>query len=483
MRASLFWVGSDRLRTYSLVATVGLMAAGLLLYATRRWGLGVSYDSVVYVQASHSLSRIGLPQPRDLGGRPLYWWAPVYPLALRAVGGGYESARWLNAGLLLVGTGAVGVTARAFLDGRAALIASVLYAFSPAVMNSHLSLLAEPLFLVLEVVVLAGVAGGRPALAGTAAGLASLTRYAGIPLLLVGGLILRGRDRLRFLVVSVVFYGSWLVRNRVEAGQWTGRELVWHPPDGAAARGAVTTLWHLLVTSGDLSSLHSASRLAGLASQAASAAALAFALVGSRHRQPPLLVRTALLFVAAYLLFLVITNSLFDALTPYDARLLVPVVPPLALTLGWLLSRTPVAAVVVSGAMLIATAQMVRVFSNYGMDYSGSVWNRARIGRTALPDGPLYSTWPAAIAYFTGASPQRVPNPVDEHTTKPNRRFRRELAAVEAAVRQGRASVVLLDERLLQIPGNSSPAATFPGLRDTCRTANPYIYVCTTRQS
>ena len=85
------WSPASRCAVVALIV-VGAASAALLLYATHTWGLGVSYDSVVYVQASHDLSSISLPQPRDHGGEPLYWWAPLYPLALKLVGGGYGGA-------------------------------------------------------------------------------------------------------------------------------------------------------------------------------------------------------------------------------------------------------------------------------------------------------------------------------------------------------------------------------------------------------
>ena len=46
-----------------LIVLLGIAAsaAALLLIATHRWGLGVSFDSVVYIQASHDLSSIPLP--------------------------------------------------------------------------------------------------------------------------------------------------------------------------------------------------------------------------------------------------------------------------------------------------------------------------------------------------------------------------------------------------------------------------------------
>jgi len=163
----------------------------------------VSYDSVVYVQASRDLSSIDLPQAQDDGGAPLYWWAPLYPVALDLVGGSYSDARLLNAFLLIAGVLLVGGVAWRAIDARAGVIAGALYAFSPAVFSVHLSLMAEPLFLVLTTGSLASIAARRPVLAGFASAAAILTRYSGLPLIAVGAIVFRGRDRLRFLAASV----------------------------------------------------------------------------------------------------------------------------------------------------------------------------------------------------------------------------------------------------------------------------------------
>jgi hypothetical protein len=117
------------------------------------------------------------------------------------------------------------------------------------------------------------------------------------------------------------------------------------------------------------------------------------------------------------------------------------------------------------------------------MDYSGEVWSHARMSRTTLPTGQLYSTWPAAVAFFTGASPRRLPNDSDEHTGKRNPRFRNQLVDLERRVRTGRASVILLDERVLQIPSGGPPARTFPALRGLCHAIGRYVFVCTTRRA
>ena len=67
----------------------------------------------------------------------MYWWAPGYPLVLKAFGGDYSGARLLNALLLFVGALVVGGVAWKAIDRRAGLFAAVLYAFSPAVFSAH----------------------------------------------------------------------------------------------------------------------------------------------------------------------------------------------------------------------------------------------------------------------------------------------------------------------------------------------------------
>ena len=205
-------------RQLIVLLAVAVAAVSIFLVATERWGLGVSYDSVVYVQASHSLSKIPLPQARDQGGKPLYWWAPGYPLVLKAFGGTYSGARLLNALLLFVGVLVVGAAAWKATDARSGVLAATLYAFSPAVFSAHLSLLAEPLFLVLGTAAVALIAARRPVPAGLAAGAATLTRFAGVPLIFAGAVLLRGRDRLTFLAISAGMYVGWLFETSLSSG-------------------------------------------------------------------------------------------------------------------------------------------------------------------------------------------------------------------------------------------------------------------------
>jgi Dolichyl-phosphate-mannose-protein mannosyltransferase len=463
----------------AVAAAVAIAGAALVVVATRRWGLGVSYDSVVYVQASHHLSAVPLPQPDDRGGKALYWWAPLYPLALRPFGGSYDAARFLAAALLAAGASVVGLTAWRMSGPRAAVVAAALYAFSPAVVAVHLNLLAEPLFLTLEAAALLLVAERRSASAGVAAGLATVTRYAGLPLLVAGAIALRGRDRIRFLVPALLVYGCWLIRNEIVAGETTGRSAVWHPPAVSVVGDGARALIDLLVTPGNLPSLHFAT--AGVIVQIAAGAAIFIGLYRRRFDRVPRTVLVCSLFSVVYVAFVIVTRCWFDALTPFDERIFIPLAPAFVLSLTWILRDTLAPAAVLVAAFVIGSLQVAHTFSGIGMDYSGQVWSRGAMSAKSLPQGPLYSNWAAAVAYFTGRSPRRLPNPIDEHTTLENPNFQREIDALVRKVRNGRASIVLLDETFLQIPTGGPPSKSFPELASLCHRVAPYVYVCSAR--
>jgi hypothetical protein len=477
-------VGGSTLLRFPVLAlvAVAVAAAAVLLLATRTWGLGVSYDSVVYVQASHDLSSIDLPQPRDQGGEPLYWWAPAYPVALKLFGGSYEGARILNALLLLLGALLIGTVTWRTVCARAGVTAGALYAFSPAVFTAHLDLLAEPLYLVLATAALASIVGRRPALAGVLCAAASLTRHAGLPLFAAGALVLRGRDRLRFLVTGLALYLAWLARNQIVAGETTGRLARWHPPGWDAIEGAGVVLLEFLVTPGELGSLAPPLVHPGGVAQILAAATLLLALLRADRRDLPPFVELGLVYAVFYAAFVLVSTTFFDDVVPMDERLLVPLVPPLVVAIAWLVRSQPVAAVVLVCLFAVATLQQARTTSLYGRDYSGRIWSAARIDASVLPPGPLYSNWPAAIAYFTDRSPRRFPREADVHTADRNHDFPEQMRELARSVRNGEAALVILSGDFLQQEGSGVPLAETAPFRGFCRPAGRVVTICSRRQ-
>ena len=100
--------------------------------------------------------------------------------------------------------------------------------------------------------------------------------------------------------------------------------------------------------------------------------ALAIALARIDTSNVPRLVTVSLTYGVVYLAFLVVTVSLFDAATPINDRLLVPLGPAVAFAIAWVTSRSPILAAIVICCFALATAQHVRTVSLYGLDYSAA---------------------------------------------------------------------------------------------------------------
>ena len=185
----------------------------------------------------------------------------------------------------------------------------------------------------------------------------------------------------------------------IVAGQTTGRLPRWHPPGWQAVEDGVKEILRFVVTPGELPSLTLPVVDPGRLAQLLAAAALLYAVVRTDWRSPPEFVRIGLVFGGLYCAFLLLTMSVFDAVVPIDERLLVPLVPTLAVGIAWLIRGTPVAAFILACVFAASVLQQVRTVSLYGIDYSGRVWSAARFDGVSLPPGRLLSNWPAAVAY------------------------------------------------------------------------------------
>ena len=108
--------------TLWLLAIPVFVGTGLLLFGTGRLGLGVSHDSVIYLDAAQTLSATGtLARPSPDGQlTPFTHYPPLYPWLLATLGSSvrqiHENARLLN--VVLFGATLLLVGALAFRCGR-----------------------------------------------------------------------------------------------------------------------------------------------------------------------------------------------------------------------------------------------------------------------------------------------------------------------------------------------------------------------------
>ncbi|HVQ40533.1 MAG TPA: glycosyltransferase family 39 protein, partial [Pyrinomonadaceae bacterium] len=329
----------------------------LIAWLATRYGIGLTPDSTVYLDAAHNLlNDRGLTA---LTGRgefgPLTHYPPLYPAVLALLTrlgilfGGQSiegTARVLNsfifgANVLLVG---VGIRSYARSSYWLPVIGSALTLTAPAIAGIHTFALTEGLFIFLSLGGLLSLSRfietkKQPWLmtAAVMVTLAFLTRYVGITLILTGVLVLlfvqgrslrqRGIAALSFGLVAGAPMALWTLRNlRLSAGV-SDREFVFHPIGLRQIVSGVSTAstWLLL---GKVGTNY---RIVFFALELGLTIVIAIYLL-RRNRPAPAdkeisspLVIILVTFVGCYVAFLIFTASFIDADSVLDDRALAPV--------------------------------------------------------------------------------------------------------------------------------------------------------------
>src|SRR3990172_6095524 len=156
---------SEKTLTVSLIVTVGIAAALMVLYATV-WGPWAGSDSVEYLEAARNLAGgQGLVTIRASGAiEPLYARPPLYPVLLASTIrlGVYpiDGVRWLNVALFVSLLGLVGGSVYRATGRLVAPVLTCLFLLAgAAVLDSFTGLMTEPLFVVFVIGQLVSLAG------------------------------------------------------------------------------------------------------------------------------------------------------------------------------------------------------------------------------------------------------------------------------------------------------------------------------------
>jgi 4-amino-4-deoxy-L-arabinose transferase-like glycosyltransferase len=270
----------------------------------------------------------------------------------------------------------------------------------------------------------------------------------GFPLLLAWGLI------------SALAGGSESLGNRL---------VTWHPPAFTTLFEAAKNLLTWLAPDDLLQRAPIFGRLLSLVSLLLLPALLAWLAWRLWPRRTPststpTLVWLLVLFVPAYLGFLVVSLTLFDASTPLNARILSPAyLALLALFAGglgwawrwfvahklrwrWVIALLALLAVAFS---LLDGIAAVRELGKDGQGFAHSGWQQSPAIQAVreLPPLILYSNKPTAIYLLTGRSAYITPTPSDAVTGLDRDNFAADLAEMQQRVLNGEAVVVLFGLR------------------------------------
>jgi len=465
------------------ITILGILGVTALLWTTRG-GIGISPDSLVYIDAAGSLlSGQGFVEHETSGEQVPLVHPPGYPLLLaltKSLGFTILSgARWLNAllfglNIALVGILIVRSTGGAFIPG---VLGSLLMLTSSNMLSSHAWALSEAPFLFFGLLGMGLLAAyvEHPTLprfygAVAAVGLAFSTRYVGVALVVagfVGLLFLPSRRDLRRRVGDAVLFGAltslpvalFVTRNRSARGivtpsflglagkqMWDGVITVscWLLPEAVPAFPRVTFL-ALVAGLGLMAALRIASEGRGKG-------------VVERTRSPIPIVLA--IFVVAHCLALLGCIVFVASDISFDSRYLLPAQEAMFILVLWLgyewfsspgtsrLYRAATALVCVAiVASYAARSTRYAVRARRGLGYANVDLAASSIFQTvrALPPQlTVFSNKPDAIHYFTGRAVLAVPAKSDPHSGSPNQRFEQEMTSLKQLLEDDRAVVVYL---------------------------------------
>ncbi|MCL5257316.1 MAG: hypothetical protein M1319_05915 [Chloroflexi bacterium] len=449
-------MATKRLPGIWINAALALAGVGLILYITKD-GAGVSPDSVSYLGgASGLLSGHGYSSPSVDGWQAITQWPPLFSLSIAAASlAGLpldNAARWLNAVLFGGNIFLAGFLVRLYAPRPIwpSVVASSLVLVSWNLLEVHSMVWSEPLFFVLVLLTLLGLAyylqhPNMPLLLGSAfaCSLAFLDRYAAIAvfvagaggILYIGGVSLRRRlrDAAVFVSAGCILPLAVVVHNAGSGGAFGGgRGMALNFPTLNHVGGALGAVSRWVLPGSTPQPL----RIAGLAFGLTVTAL--FVSIAWQHRSAaassgerklkavPWLVTA---FGIAYCAVVLLSYIVLDASIIPDDRTLAPfylamivLAGCLAVDIQWWPGRFAgrvlapslgalVALVITSGVLWVLAPNHDWLFFN-GEKWRGS--QTIALVRSLPPGTRIYSNGPDAIYYLTGRLAVKIPNRIDQ---------------------------------------------------------------------
>ncbi len=337
--------------TQTLFLVLFLFALGYGLWQMVRattWGAGLPPDAVSYIQGARSILENG-----NLSGLSPHW-PPLYPLAI-ALSGIFSddllvSLRQLQ--LWTYGANFLLFATIIFLNTRSSLLAltaGALLSTSIVFLQMHAMAWSEGLFCLFAMLGFFFLARGlRPVnyrlllLSALCVGMATLTRYAGVAVIISGAiavLIFLKGNVVRRLTLSLVYgfvsslpLAIWAASNLASGSSAVNRSVSYHPVSAETLAKGFTVFNSWFLMPGDTYILF----------PGVSVLIAALLIISKRVKTPDppdFLIEICLLFTAFYIVFISLSITFVDAHTPLDNRILAPAYLFLVLGLTLLVAR------------------------------------------------------------------------------------------------------------------------------------------------
>ena len=473
-------------RLISIVILVALAAIGIaLVLAATPEGLGLSDDSIAYVAGARSiLAGNGYREAWLASNGPMTHFPPALPSALAFLGlfglDPLRGIRFLNALLFGLNTALIGILGWRMTRSLAAgLGLALLFLLNSSLLEVHASALSEPLFIFLSLLAfwIFDLYFERDThwlwmvVCGSVVGLAYLTRYAALGLVLtfLAALTMLHASWRRRLIAMAIFVASmvpwiaaWAIRNALVGGTVTNRVLTWHPVTESNFDVALRTVSGFLmpVEEWRLALSKSPGMLVALIALILAAVMVWIVSEWMRRiakRSPArrqVVTFTSAVFVLCYLISIVAAMSFFDASTKFKLRILAPVYVALLMLLVaagmWLWKKRREIVIILGLAVLAVSgygqARTVAELAKGGQGYASFKWydSTAMEFLRGLPTGiKIYTNEPGAVYLYTGRGTYVLPDRVDPVTAEARPGFEQGLSELQADVRSGGAVLAL----------------------------------------
>lgn len=467
----------------ALIALVGLCAS-VVMYQITAQGPGVDPDSIIYIRTAEALlARDGF----FVSGQPMAHYPPVFPLLLAFVGwftGGdiLLAARLLAA--LLFGVNVVLLALAVCACTRYSLVAAgcaiLLFLVSKPILSIHSMAWSEAPFITFSMagLILLSEYVAYPrlrllVLASLMVGVAAATRYIGGTLLPTAVLALfflsnqsfrnKMRDIVLLLGIACLPLGFWVVRNLFIARTATNRELVFHPCTLYDVKRLIGQIYDFVLPI----SIPPWTKILHVATAAilfVFAARLLLRRTSTRQRSWS--IGVVLSFVLAtysvvYATSLFLSISFFDAATPVNKRLLLPVFLALIVVATSFVKAFSeicrlkrawygyVALVCFSVSCNAGPAISAAVDLHHnGKGYTARHWRNSET-LNYLPGVPetmaVYSNGPDVIGFLTEREANMIPRKEFPCTRRKNPNYQRQMRHMMEECKKGNALIVYLN--------------------------------------
>jgi len=440
-------------------------------YLATAWGAGLTTDSLSYLEGARSILKNG-----DLSGLGSHW-PPLYFLLIALcsslVHDLLAATKWLQ-----IVTMAVNVLLLAFILYKvteksliASFIGTIIFATSSSVLLIHSMAWTEAFFCLLALLgfyFLAEYIQRKEKIyflvvSACFIGLAFMTRYAGITLILtaVTALFLWGRKKNNQRIVICIFFSLissmpmllWMVRNMLVDNVATDRVFVFHPVPMQKILFGLSVLSSWLCLPEKYPVLLLGISLLLLVGYSYSLKALS-----GKKRSLNRLLEISFIFVLIYILFIVFSISFFDAHTPLDQRILYPVYVFFFLGVVLLYNRLSLVPLYSKASILLLLLLLFLSFKQYsgrqnflsnaienGLGFANRQWVRSDMLHW-LNNSPsttvIYTNGPDPITIYTGRKSIMLPRHTDPISRQKNEKFDAELDMMGDVLAQKKGVII-----------------------------------------